>query len=333
VQAVEKAWGPTYVRFGLSLSSDFRGDNAFNLLASIRRTWINHLGGEWRADLQLGNDGLLFTEFYQPLVPNQYFFIAPRAQVARFPADIYGGPEGDDLAARYNVSISTLGLDLGSQFTKYGELRVGLVAGQGDAELQIGDPLLAQYKIKRDIGAVRARLFLDQIDSTSFPRSGYTLDAQVLASETRLGASDTYNRWNLSFVNARSFGAHTFQFALAGGGAVGANPLPLYDYLSYGGFMRMTGYREGQLRNDAMFYGRLTYMNQLFKMPLLEGVYVGGSLEAARLGDPLVPTGIQGNVASGSLFIAVDTPLGPAYLAYGLTHDGNSNVYFYLGKR
>ena len=333
VQAVEKAWGPTYVRFGLSLYSDFQGDNAFNLLASIRRTWLNHLGGEWRADLQVGNDGLLFTEFYQPLVPNQYFFIAPRAMVTNGPADIYGGTDGDVLAARYNVTISTIGLDLGSQFTKYGELRVGLVAGQGDAELQIGDAVLAQYKIKRDIGAVRTRLFIDQLDSVSFPRGGYNLDAQVLSSTTRLGASDTYNRWNARFLGARSFDAHTFQFALAGGGSIGGDPLPYYDYLSFGGFMRMTGYRDGQLRNDSMSYGRLTYMNQLFKMPLLEGVYGGASLEAARLGRPLIPTGIQGNVASGSLFVAVDTPLGPAYLAYGRTLDGNSNVYFYLGKR
>ena len=332
VQAVEKAWGPTYVRFGLSLSSDFRGDNAFNLLGSIRRTWLNRLGGEWRADVQVGNDGLLFTEFYQPLVPSQYFFIAPRLQWASGPADIYGGADGDDLAARYTVSVGTVGLDLGSQFTKYGELRVGILAGQGDADLQIGSPILAQYSIKRDIGALRARLFLDQLDSTSFPRSGYNLDAQVLGSTTRLGASDTYNRWNLRYLGAKSFGAHTFQFALAGGGAVGGNPLPLYDYLSYGGFMRMTGYRDGQLRNDSMSYGRLTYMNQLFKMPLLEGVYVGASVEAARLGQPLVPTGIRGNVASGSLFFAVDTPLGPAYLAYGQTQDGNSNVYFYLGR-
>ncbi|MGL6108860.1 MAG: patatin-like phospholipase family protein [Rubrivivax sp.] len=332
VQAVEKAWGPTYVRFGLSLSSDFKGDNAFNLLASVRRTWVNHLGGEWRADVQVGNDGLLFTEFYQPLVPSQYFFIAPRAQLVSGPADIFGGPAGDDLAARYNVSIGTVGLDLGSQFTKYGELRVGLMAGRGEADLQIGDPILAQYSVKRDIGAVRTRLYLDQLDSISFPRSGYGFDAQLIASTTRLGASDSYNRWSANFTGAKSFGAHTFQLALAGGGGVG-NPLPLYDYLSFGGFMRMTGYRDGQLRNDSMSYGRLTYMNQLFKMPLLEGVYGGASIEGARLGDPLIPTGIRGNVASGSLFLAVDTPLGPAYLAYGHSYDGNSNVYFYLGKR
>jgi len=333
VQAVEKAWGPTYVRFGLSLSSDFRGDNAFNLLASIRRTWLNSLGGEWRADAQVGNDGLLFTEFYQPLLPSQYFFIAPRAQLARGPADIYGGPNGDDLAARYEVSVGTVGLDLGSQFTKYGELRVGVLAGRFDADLQIGDPLLAQYPLKRDIGAVRTRLYLDQLDNTAFPRSGYNLDAQLFASSTRLGASESYNRWNANFLGAGSFGAHTFQLALAGGGAVGGEPLPFYDYLSFGGFMRMTGYRDGQLRNDAMSYGRLSYMNQLFKLPLLEGVYAGAQLEVARLGRPLVPTGIQGNVASGSLFLAVDTPLGPAYLAYGHTLDGNSNFYFYLGRR
>lgn len=333
VQAVEKAWGPTYVRFGLSLSSDFRGDNAFNLLASIRRTWLNRLGGEWRADAQVGNDGLLFTEFYQPLVASQYFFIAPRAELARGPADIYGGPDGDDLAARYNIGVSTVGLDLGSQFTKYGELRVGLVAGRFDADLQIGDPVLSQYTLKRDIGAVRTRLFLDQLDSTAFPRSGYNVDAQLLSSSTRLGASESYNRWNARFLGAKSFGPHTFQLALAGGGTLGSDPLPFYDYLAWGGLMRMTGYRDGQLRNDSMTYGRLTYMNQIFKMPLLEGVYGGLQLEAARLGDPLIPTGIQGNVASGSLFIAVDTPLGPAYLAYGHTADGNSNFYFYLGKR
>jgi NTE family protein len=333
VQAVEKAWGPTYVRFGLALSSDFRGDNAFNLLASFRRTWLNRLGGEWRADVQVGNDGLLFTEFYQPLLPSQYFFIAPRAMVANGPADIFGGPDGDDLVARYNVTVGTVGLDLGSQFTKYGELRVGLLAGQGKAELEIGSPILAQYSIRRDIGALRTRLYLDQLDSTAFPRSGYNLDAQILASTTSLGATDSYNRWNLSMLGAKSFGPHTFQGSLIGGGTIGGNPLPFYDYLGFGGFMRMTGYRDGQLRNDSMTYGRLTYMNQLFKMPLLEGVYVGASLEAARLGSPLIPTGIQGNVASASLFFAVDTPLGPAYLAYGHTQDGNSNVYFYLGKR
>ena len=333
VQAVEKSWGPTYVRFGLSLSSDFRGDNQYNLLASVRRTWLNRLGGEWRADVQLGSDSFLYSEFYQPLVPSQYFFIAPRVQLERWPADIYGGPDGNNLTARYNVGAATAGLDLGSQFTKYGELRVGLVGGRAQADLQIGSPILAAYGVKRDIGAVRTRLYIDQLDSVILPRAGYSLNLEMMSQSTQLGASDTYNRWTGNFISALSAGEHTLQLALAGGGAVGGTELPPYDYLSWGGFMRMTGYRQGQLRNDSMAYGRLVYMNRLWKLPLLEGVYGGATLEAARLGNPLTPTGITGNVASVGAFLAIDTPLGPAYLAYGYTADGNNNVYFYLGRR
>jgi NTE family protein len=333
VEAVEKSWGPTYVRFGLSMSSDFNGESSFNLLASLRRTLINRLGAEWRTDVQLGTNTFALTEFYQPLVPSQYFFIAPRAQIERWPAYIFGGVNGDQLSAIYTVQLATVGLDIGSQFTKYGELRLGLVAGQGKADVEVGSPILATYGIQRDIGAVRARLYVDQLDSTSFPRDGYVVDAQVLASSTNLGASDSYNRWNAAATNARSFGAHSFQLTLTGGGAIGGNPLPAYDYLSWGGFMRMSGYQGGQLRNDSLSYARLTYKNRLFKMRLLEGVYGGATLEAARLGKPLLPNGITGNVGSGSLFLAVDTPLGPAYLAYGHSLDGNSNAYFYLGRR
>ncbi len=330
VQTVEKAWGPNYMRFGLSLASDFRGDNAYNLLVSYRRTWLNRLGGEWRSDLQVGSDAYLFTEFFQPLVPSQYFFVAPHAQVSRWVADVFSG---DMLFARYNISSGTVGIDLGSQFTKYGQVRVGLVAGRAKADLQIGSPVLEATDIERNIGAVQTRFYLDQIDSTAFPRAGYAARAQLLNSSTALGASNTYGRWFGDAVVVESFGRHTFQAALAGGSAVGGNPLPRYDYFSYGGFLRMTGYRDGQLRNDSIGYGRLMYYNKLFTLPLLEGVYAGATLEAARLGAPLVPTGVQGNVASAGLFLGMDTPLGPAYLGFGHTQDGNNNVYFFLGRR
>ena len=44
-----------------------------------------------------------------------------------------------------------------------------------------------------------------------------------------------------------------------------------------------------------MGYGRVRIMNQLFKMPLLDGAYGGVSIELARYGVPLVQTGIRGN--------------------------------------
>ncbi|HEX4781375.1 MAG TPA: patatin-like phospholipase family protein, partial [Usitatibacter sp.] len=50
VDAIEKTWGPDYLRLGLGLGSDFSGDNFFNAAASYRRTWMNPLGAEWRVD-------------------------------------------------------------------------------------------------------------------------------------------------------------------------------------------------------------------------------------------------------------------------------------------
>jgi len=67
VLAVEKNWGPDYLRLGPGLSSDFSGDAFFNLLGSYRQTWLNSLGAEWRTDVQLGRTSGLYTEFYQPL--------------------------------------------------------------------------------------------------------------------------------------------------------------------------------------------------------------------------------------------------------------------------
>jgi NTE family protein len=55
VDAVEKAWGPNYLRAGIGLSSDFSGSAQFNVLASHRMTWLNSLGAELRTDVQLGS--------------------------------------------------------------------------------------------------------------------------------------------------------------------------------------------------------------------------------------------------------------------------------------
>lgn len=76
VDAVEKAWGPDYLRLGLGLSSDFSGETYFNLVAAHRMTWLNSLGAEFRTDAQLGYDNSLRMEFYQPLSIAGTFFVA-----------------------------------------------------------------------------------------------------------------------------------------------------------------------------------------------------------------------------------------------------------------
>jgi NTE family protein len=328
VDAVEKSWGPDYVRFGLGLSSESGGDSYFNFLGSYRKTWVNSLGAEWRNDAQLGQSTRLFSEFYQPLSVHRYLFVAPMVEYDQFQLKVF---QDRVQVSSYNERSTTAGIDLGSQITKYGELRVGLVRGPRSFTLNTGPASLAPTDSDADIGAVRARLRIDQLDSIKFPRSGYAATLEVFDSKTGLGAHDDYTRWNGSAVAAVSFGDNSVQAAWKGGGSVGSSRLPVYDQFSFGGFLRLSGYLTGQFYGESLSFGRLMYYRKLTKAVLTEGVYAGASLEAGRIGGPLVPGSPTGVVEAGSVFLAADTPLGPLYLAYGIGQDGNRTVYFFLG--
>ncbi len=329
VDAVEKSWGPDYLRFGLGLNAESSGDAYFNVLASYRRTWINSLGAEWRNDVQFGQASRFFSEFYQPLSVFRYLFVAPMVEFDQHYVDVF---QGDTRLAKYSNRSSTAGLDLGSQITKYGEFRIGLVYGQQTFTLNTGPQSLAPAENKTDIRAARARLRIDQLDSVKFPRSGYAATVEVFDSHAAWGARDTYTRWEGDAVTAVSFGANTLLLGFKGGGAIGNHPLPVYDQFSFGGFLRLSGYRTGQFYGESLAFGRLVYLRRLSEVPLTEGVYAGVSLEAGRIGGQLLPGNPTGTLTAGSLILAADTPLGPVYLAYGNSGEGHQSIYFFLGR-
>ncbi len=127
VEAAEKSWGPDYLRFGLGLSSDFKGDAYFNLIGSYRRTWLNSLGAEWRTDLQLGRTNALGTEFYQPLDAAGMFFVRPYASLERRTADVY---QGNNRIATFDTKAAIAGVDAGIQLQQYGTIRLGVLGGK-----------------------------------------------------------------------------------------------------------------------------------------------------------------------------------------------------------
>ncbi len=329
VDAIEKSWGPNYLRFGLGLSSDFSGDAYYNLLASYRRTWLNSLGAEWRTDLQVGRTSRAFTELYQPLDVRQYFFVAPYAEAERRQLAIFND---DQRLAIYDLRYGRVGFDLGSQFTRYGELRLGLLWGSVRASVDTGPSSLEPDPNKADQAAIRGRLFFDQLDNANFPRAGYVGNLEVFNSQTALGATANYTKWTLDGTAAHSFGDHTFNLGLRLGGRIGADPLPAYDQFNWGGFLQQSGYRTGALLGQSIAFSRLVYYNRLARFTLLPGIYAGLSLEAGRVGSPLIPGNQTGTLLSAAAFLGLDSPIGPVYLGYGRTDAGFSSFYFYLGR-
>ena len=328
VEAIEKAWGPNYVRFGLGLSSDFQGDAYWNLLGQYRMTWLNKLGAEWRTQLQVGSTTRLYTEFYQPLDVRQLFFIAPYAYAERQLFSIY---QGDTRLVRYDVRSGRVGVDFGSQFTRYGELRVGPYYGNLHARLDTGPPQFTPSPNEATEAGGRVRLFFDQLDNVNFPRSGYGSNLELYTSREALGATLNYTKWDLSGTLAHSFGPHTFNVGFKVGGKIGGDPLPNYDLFQWGGFLQQSGLPTGALYGGSIAFGRLVYFNRLAQFPFLDGVYVGGSLEVGRVGDALVP-GSPGTLSSASLFFGLDSLVGPVYLGAGVASNGSSSFYFFLGR-
>jgi NTE family protein len=328
VEAIERSWGPNYLRFGLGLSSDFRGDAYWNLLGAYRMTWLNRLGAEWRTALQVGSTSLLYSELYQPLDVRQHFFVAPWGGLERRQFSLF---QGDQRLARYDVSYGRVGFDLGSQFTRYGELRLGLFYGKLDPKLDTGPPSLEPGPEVTQAGG-RVRLFFDQLDNVNFPRSGYGGTVNVFGSREALGADADYTKWDAGGTLAHSLGPHTFSLGVRFGGKLGSDALPLYDLFQWGGFLQQSGYPTGALYGRRLSFGRVVYYNRLLHLPLLEGLYVGGSLEVGKVSEPLVPGSPTGTLKSVSAFFGLDSLIGPIYLAAGLAADGTSSFYFFLGR-
>lgn len=76
------------------------------------------------------------------------------------------------------------------------------------------------------------------------------------------------------------------------------------------------------------------YYRRVMQGSLFEGAYIGASLETGKIGRQPIPASDERRdwLHSASIFVGADSPLGPAYLGYGRSSEGNNNIYFYLGR-
>jgi NTE family protein len=328
VQGVEKSWGPNYVKFGLGLAADSE-QTRFNAALSHRSTWLNSMGAEWRNDIQYGHRDFLASEFFQPLSLRAGAFVAPRLELQDEPIVYYinGRRIGD-----YRVKYARVHLDAGAQ-NKFGEFRVGAFTGMLDAEPDFGFvPLVPEFDITQ-VGYT-ARFIYDQIDNPRFARDGILVVLDSFGTVSGWGSDDEYNKTSLLMKGAKSFGRHAIEFAGWYGLGIKGD-LPAYDPFLLGGFLQGSGYRMDELVGDevALIRGVYTYELAALPAPIGRGVYFGASLEATRATLGVDTGGPKKFRPSASLFLAADTFLGPAFLAWGRSFDddGDGALYFMLG--
>ena len=328
--------GPNYLRFGLSLQDDFQGNATYNAAMRFVVTDITRNAGEWVTDLQIGNVSRAATEFFLPLGHFSGWFLMPHAATGSRDVDVLTGQE---LLAEYRAHTVNYGLDFGRQFGNWGEIRVGAFHDEGHSRITTGDPndpLLPQPAYQSF--ATRnyfLRFSYDRLDDINFPHRGQQAVLQWSGVRNVSGEARTLDQVSGSYLTAFSFGRDTVSFSAAGGTTLESNPNDIRLWYPLGGFLNLSGLRANSLLGPDFGLLRLLYYRQIGRGGpgyLDVPTYLGVSLEAGNAWRSRSEIRLGNTRRDASLFLGLDTFLGPVYVATGFDDHGNQAFYLFLGR-
>ncbi|MGY2283252.1 patatin-like phospholipase family protein [Pseudomonas gingeri] len=328
ISARGKRSGTDYLRLGLNLSDDLRGDSAFNIGASYRVNGINRLGGEWLTRVQIGDTQDLYSEFYQPLDEGSRYFVAPylNAQSQNVEATLDSDP-----IAEYRLERYGFGLNLGRQIANNGEIRFGIGEAWGKADVKIGDRDLPRVSFSE--GFYQLKYSFDSLDNVYFPHNGEDIGLTLRQFDPSLGSDQRYRQWEFKLDKALSQGPNTWILGGRYGRTLDKAEVVTSSFL-LGGARQLSGFRQDSVTGQnvslmrAVYYRRLTPRSYL---PLDFPLYMGASLERGRAwnNDNQFDSGY---INAASIFLGFDTPLGPLNFSYGVNDDNQQALYLNLGQ-
>ncbi|PSS50733.1 patatin-like phospholipase family protein [Pseudomonas sp. BBP2017] len=327
INARGRRGGTDYLRLGLNLSDDMRGDSAFNIGASYRVNGINELGGEWLTRAQIGDQQELYSEFYQPLDAGSRYFIAPYLDLG---SQNIEATLDEDPIAEYRLERYGFGLNLGRQIGNSGEVRFGVGQAWGNAEVRIGDQDLPHFNFNE--GFYELKYSFDTLDNVYFPHSGEDISLTLRQFEPELGSDQRYRQWNFKLDKALSSGANTWVLGTQYGRTLDEAEVVTSSFV-LGGARQLSGFRQDSVSGQNISLMRMVYYRRLTPrayLPLDFPLYLGGSLERGRAwnNDNEFDSGY---INAASVFVGFETPLGPLNFSYGANSENQKALYLNLG--
>ncbi|MBJ9978277.1 patatin-like phospholipase family protein [Pseudomonas sp. S75] len=328
ISARGRTGGTDYLRLGLNLSDDMRGDSAFNLGASYRINGINRLGAEWLTRAQIGDQQELYSEFYQPLDVGSRYFVAPYLSLG---AQNIEATLDSDPVAQYRLERYGFGLNLGRQVGTYGEVRLGVGKAWGEAEVRIGDQHLPTLSFNE--GFYELKYSFDTFDNVYFPHSGEDIGLSVRQYDRSLDSDSDFRQWQFHVDKALSHGPNTWVVGGRYGRTLDDTEVVTSSFV-LGGARQLSGFRQDSLSGQNISLMRMVYYRRLTPrayVPLDLPLYLGGSLERGRAwnNDNEFDSGY---INAASIFLGLETPLGPLSLSYGINTEDQKAVYLNLGN-
>lgn len=237
----------------------------------------------------------------------------------------------DETIAQLRVSEAEAGFDFGRELGASGEFRLGAYRGLGEARVKVGDPALPN--IDFDTGGAFAALRFDTLDDAQFPRSGIRADLRWTLSRPGFGADFDFDTVDGEFESSWSRGKNTLRLGVAYATTLESDNT-VQDFFPLGGFLRLSGLERGEISGPHAALTRLVFLRRIGDTTggiLDTPVYLGVSAEAGNVWQSRSDISFDTMAMNGSLFLGIDTFVGPVYLAAGFAEGGNKNVYLFIG--
>ena len=318
----QDARGTNYLEWGLDLFSD-DVTNGFNLRLGWLKTDLDDLGSELRIAGQVGRETSLVFDLYKYLDRSAKFFILPRVfgETRELTEFVDDEPVSINELEQYGADIA-----LGREFSRHAALTIGLRAFKGEVETLIGEPDPADGSY--GAGEYFLDWTYDRLDDRYLPTNGIFYRLGYFGAADWLGSDDQYDQLQLTGYWAKSLGRHI----LSGGVSVNATVggiAPKYALFSAGGLFNLSGYNFGESAGQNL--GVLTF---IYQYEILGGFVpgrIGASLEYGGVEDDWEDLFQQGEF-HGSVHAGFNTPIGPAYLGFGVGEGGQHRWFMKFGR-
>lgn len=338
VEGVARETGNNWLKLGLEVADDFKGNSDFNLAASLRAAGLNRYGGTAFTRLQLGSRLEFESRYLQPLDAGLRYFAEPSIGYRASEIDIYLDDVQEEPLSQYNKSDSWVSFAAGRQlWEERAEWRVGISRATGKLDFRSGIDIaaLTSESLRYDDGYYFTRLGWDSLDDLSFPTRGLRGSIAIERHDKDLESEADFSRTLADFTWALSHDRTTLildaDVAVSDSDQGGFVNIPFI-----GGFLELSGLPPHARFGRHRALGRLVLFHQLAKsgpLPIGVPVYLGGSLERGNVWMKRDNIRWDNAIGAGSIFLGARTPVGSAYLSVGSTEEGDSSLSIFIGHR
>jgi NTE family protein len=175
----------------------------------------------------------------------------------------------------------------------------------------------------------------DTVDNVNFPRRGATLQLGWKAERADGGDAQDADLLVFDQLYAHSWGRNTAILWTSAGTQVDDDVNVVRSYFTLGGFLNLSAVTPETLVGPHFAIARGIYYRQVGRGGqgfLNVPVYVGTSLELGNVWGSRDEISFDTARTNGSVFLGLDTLLGPVYFATGFDDEGESNIYLFLGR-